>query len=181
MCLSFAACSAAEENEDAKEAATASEATLAPAKEKVFQTSDERFELTADENWTDAEKLLEIEDATLSISKNAEGYIALISESRYNFSDKLSGYNKMVKKHMENNIDQEETGETEKIKLGKYDAYKTIITGQVDGVAQTYQIYCTEINDRYIQLICWSLDSSGSELSKEFDKIAQTLSPVEYS
>ncbi len=177
ICLSLAACGSSQ-TKGAPDKAEATETTQAPAKEKVFETSDERFQITADEDWSDAKDVLKIEDATLSISKGTEGYIALISESKYNFSNELSGYNKLVVKHMEKSIDDEKTSESQTMKLGKYDAYKTTISGNVEDVAMTYQIYCTEIEDRFIQLTCWSLDGSEKKLAPKFEKIAQTLSPV---
>lgn len=177
ICLSLAACGSPQTGGETDKTA-ATETTQAPAKEKVFETSDGRFQITADEDWSDAKNILKIEDAALSISKGTEGYIALISESKYNFSEKLSGYNKLVVKHMEKSIDDENTSEPQELKLGKYDAYKTTISGKVEDVAMVYQIYCAEIDDRYIQLICWSLDGSQKKLAEEFDKIAQTLSPA---
>ncbi|MCQ4637772.1 hypothetical protein NE619_13640 [Anaerovorax odorimutans] len=177
MCLSFAACGTSQSKEKADETA-ALETTQAPVKEKVFKTSDERFQITANEDWSDAKDVLDIEDATLSIAKNAEGYIALISENKYNFSEKLSGYNKMVVKNMGKNIDEEKTSKSQEMKLGSYNAYKTMIAGKIDDVDQVYQIYCAEINDRYVQLVCWSLEGNQKKLTEEFDKIAQTLSPV---
>lgn len=175
LCLAFAACGTAK-NKETKE--TTTQTTEAAVKEKVFKTSDDKFQLTADEDWKEASDLLEIDDAALSLAKKAEGYIALISEYKYNFSNGLSGYNNLVIRHMQKNIEKDESSEPEKIKLGDYEAYKTTMTGEVEGVAQAYSIYCAEIGDNYIQLICWSKENGQKEFSREFDKIAKTLSEV---
>lgn len=190
LCLSFAACTAASEPEEPEENA-AEPSTEAPVADKVFQTSDELFQITADENWEemeDAEESLGIQDAVLVISRELKastaaektnGYIALINEYKYNFSDGLSGYNRLVVKHMEKNVDEEKTDESEELKLGDYDAYKTVMSGKVEGIDLTYVIYCAEVDSYYTQLICWSPDVSQDELAAEFDKIARSLQPAE--
>lgn len=205
LCLSFAACTAASEPEEPAESA-AEPSTEAPVADKVFQTSDGLFQITADENWgevEDAEAALGIQDAVLVLSKElkasgaaealetaetaentenaepAECYIALISEYKYNFSGGLSDYNRLVVKHMEKNVDEEKTGESEELKLGDYDAYKTVMSGKVEGTDAAYAIYCAEVNSYYIQLICWSPAASQDELAAEFDKIARSLQPAE--
>ncbi|MCB6994597.1 hypothetical protein LI177_14020 [bacterium 210820-DFI.6.37] len=201
LCLSFAACTAASEPEEPSESTEPS--TEAPAKDKVFKTSDELFQITADENWSPAEESLNIEDAGLVLAKEAEtadaqetsqpaeaseneksgetadGYIALISEYKYNFSEGLSGYNKLVVKHMEKNVDEEKTSQSEELKLGEHDAYKTVMSGKVEELEVTYAIYCAEVDSYYVQLICWSPDASQDKLAAEFDKIARSLRSAE--
>ena len=175
LCFSLAACSISGEKDSAKE--TAAETTEAPAKEKVFESDNELFCIKADENWKDAQKRLEIEDATLSISKNQEAYIALISEYKYNFpsQDGLSGYNELVIKNMEKNVDNEETGKSEKLQIDDYDAYRTVMTGQVEKQNTAYIIYCVEMDDYYVQLVCWNIGNNSDKYGTEFDKIARTL------
>lgn len=177
LCLSLAACQTSEKK--TQEDTAAKETTQAA--EKNFKTNDDLFQITADANWKNARKSLDIEDASLAISKNDEAYIALVSEYKYNFStvEDLSDYNDMVIKHMENNIDQDETSETEELKLGDYDARKTEITGEVEETDCIYIVYCVETDEHYAQLICWSSAESPNEYISEFDKIARSLTDVQ--
>lgn len=177
LCMVFTACSGPSDR--GKDQIAETEATEPKAVEKVFTSDDGQFCITADEDWEDAEDVLQIQDAVLAISKNAEGYITLISENKYNFSQELSGYNKLVVKHMEKNVDQETASEPEQVKLGEYDAYKTIMSGKVDDLEVVYVIYCAEVDDSYVQLICWSLKKAQDKFAAEFDSIAQSLSSAE--
>lgn len=178
LCLSFAACDTSSSSQKGEENKAAEE-TRQPVKEKVFKTSDQMFQITADEDWTDTDESLNIQDAVLTVSKGAEGYIALISEYKYNFSTDLSGYNKMVVKHMEKSVAEDSSSESETLKLGNYDAFKTTMTGLVEGEAETYEIYCAETDNYYVQLICWSASEKQDEFAVEFDKIAHSLQPAE--
>lgn len=173
LSLTFTACQASQS--DKSEERSAKETTEPTAQEKIFKSSDELFQLTADDTWKNARKALDIEDASLAIGKNNEAYIVLINEYRYNFSDGLSGYHELVVKNMQDHIDKDETGETEELRLGDHDALKTEITGMVDGEESAYVIYCAEIEDYYVQVICWSGTSDQEKFAAEFDKIARSL------
>lgn len=175
LCLFLAACQSSPENKQGDEAVK--ETTQEAAAEKTFKSEDELFQLTADEDWKNARSALGIEDASLAISKNGEAYIALISEYKYNFSnvDGLSGYNEMVIKHLENNIDEDKTSGTEELQLGDYDAYKTEIIGKVEGVDCIYIAYCLETDEYYAQLICWNTAKSQDKYAAEFDKIVRSF------
>lgn len=175
LCFSLAACQNSPESGQGDKAAK--ETTQEAAAEKTFKSEDDLFQITADEEWKNARATLGIEDASLAISKNNEAYIALISEYKYNFSnvEDLSGYNEMVIKHLENNIDEDKASETEEVKLGDYDACKTEITGKVGGADCIYTAYCLETDECYAQFICWSTAKSQDKYAAEFDKIARSL------
>lgn len=173
LSLTLTACQTS--RSDKPEERSAKETTESAAQEKVFKSSDELFQLTADDTWKNASKILDIEDASIAIGKNDQAYITLISEYRYNFADELSGYHELVVKNMQDHIDKDETGETEELRLGDHDAFKTEITGKVDGEESAYVIYCVEIEDYYVQVICWSGTSDQEKFAAEFDKIARSL------
>lgn len=171
--LSLGACA----SKDAKASKETTKATTeAPPREKIFRTTDGRFQITADESWKDAAKILNLEDATLDISRGADAHIVLISENKYNFSKGLSGYSDLVVRHMEKNIDNAKVSGSENTSLGDYNAYKTTITEDARDYTVVYVVYCAEIKDRYIQLVCWSNGSNQEKFAKEFEKIAKTLS-----
>lgn len=173
LSLTLTACQASQS--DKPEERSAKETTEPAAQEKIFKSSDELFQLTADDTWKNTAKTLDIEDASIAIGKNDQAYITLISEYRYNFADGLSGYHEMVVKNMQDHIDEDKTGEEEELRLGDHDAFKTEITGKVDGEESTYVIYCVEIEDYYVQVICWSGTDDQEKFAAEFDKIARSL------
>lgn len=173
LSLTFTACQTSQDQK--QEERSAKETTEPVAEEKTFKSSDELFQLTADDTWSNVAKTLGIEDASLAIGKNDEAYIALISEYRYNFADGLSGYQELVVKNMQNHIDEDETGETEELRLGSHEALKTEITGKVDEEESTYVIYCVEVEDYYVQIICWSKADEQEKFAAEFDKIVRSL------
>lgn len=177
LCLSITACAGPSQENQAKDAAV--ETTEAKAAPLDFKTEDGMLKITADENWSNAKETLGVEDAQLAVSRQDNAYIVLISEYKYNFAEGFSGFNELVIRHMEKSIDQDETSQTQALKLGEYDALKTTISGNVEGTDQTYEIYCAEINDRFVQLICWSSAKQQQKFAAEFDKIARSLSPVE--
>lgn len=183
VCLVLSSCSLPFENSGNTEPDKQSEqGILQPsAKEKIFVSEDRLFCLTADESWEEAKNFLDIQDASLSLSKGSRNYIVLISEYKYNFSSEagLEGYNRLVIKNMERNVDEDEAGEVERIRLGDYDACRTVLTGKVEEQAMSYTIYCAEIEDYYVQLICWTTEEDVQAAEAAFDQIAQTLSVPE--
>lgn len=151
------------------------ETTEPAAKERIFRTSDALFQITADTSWKKARKALKLEDASLALAKGDSAYLALISEYRYNFADGLSGYQELVVKNMQDHIDEDVTSETEELRMNGHEALKTEIAGKVEGQAFTYVIYCVEVEDYYVQVICWSGTEAREEFAAEFDKIARSL------
>lgn len=158
-----------------KPSVSASQETEAPAKEKEFETEDGLLCITADESWSKAGDELEIEDASLVLSKKGGARMALISEYQWNFPIELAEYNRMVLRQMKDHISGDEAGETEAISLGEYEAFRTDITGSVEGAKQAYRIYCIHAGEYYVQLICWCPKDRQKAFSPEFNRIAKTL------
>lgn len=177
LALSFTSCSisSAKEQPDHEKA----EKTAAPAAEQTFQTSDGQFSITADDSWKQAGEELNIQDASLALSKRGEGYIALISEERWNFPIDLAEYNRMAVKQIRDHVDQDETGQSEAISLGNYEAFRTTITGIVEGSSQAYWLYCLQAGDSYIQLVFWCNGEGQEAFGEEFDRIAGSLQQSE--
>lgn len=173
LALSFTSCSisSAKEQPDDKKA----EKSAAPAAEQTFQTSDGQFAITTDDTWQQAEEDLNIQDASLVLSKNAQGYMAFISEYRWNFSIDLAEYNRMAVKQIRDHVDQDKTGESEAVSLGNYEAYRTTIAGTVEGSNQAYWIYCAQAGDFYLQMILWCDGENREAFEEEFDRIAGSL------
>lgn len=177
LALSFTSCSvsSAKEQPDDKKP----EKTAVPAAEQSFQTSDGRFSLTADDTWQQAGEELNIQDASLVLTKSGEGYIALISEYRWNFPIDLAEYNRMAVKQIRDHVDQDEAGQSEAISLGNYEAFRTTITGTVEGSSQAYWLYCLQAGDAYIQLLLWCNEEKQEAFGEEFDRIAGSLQQSE--
>lgn len=178
LVLFCTSCSSSSVKAKAEKPVNAAEEMKAPAEEKEFQTEDGLFCITADERWEDAGDELEIEDASLALSQNGEAWIALISEYRWNFPIEFSDYNSMVLKQMKDHISHDEAGETEAVSLGDYEAFRTNVTGNVEGENQVYRIYCVQAGEYYVQLICWCSEERQNVFEGEFDRIAQSLLPA---
>lgn len=172
-------CSSSSAKAQAKGAAEAGATKEIPAAEKSFETTDQLLHITADEDWEDAENLLNIEDASLAVSRNGAAYIAIISEYRWNFPIGLEDYNDMVMKQIKDHVDNDKAGESERISIGDYDAFCTRITGLVGKENQAYRIYCVQAGDYYIQMICWCPIEREKAFGVEFDRIAHTLQLAE--
>lgn len=177
LALSFTSCSASSAKEQSgdkmgKEAA-------APIVEQSFQTDDGQFAITADKSWQTAGEDLNIQDASLALSKDGEAYIALISEYRWNFPIDLIDYNRMVVKQIRDHVDQDEAEESEAVSIGSYEAFSTKVTGTVEGDRQAYWIYCIQAGDSYIQMILWCNGEKQDAFGEEFERIAGSLQELE--
>lgn len=149
----------------------------APAAERVFETEDGLLQVTADESWEQPREDLGIQDASLTLSKGGDAYMALISEYRWNFPMDLAGYSDMVLKQMKDHISRDEAGKTEEISLGEYEALRTDVTGYVgeEEEHQAYRICCAQAGDCYVQLIFWCPADKREDFGEEFDRIAESL------
>lgn len=164
LCLFFSACGNSERSD-------------AGSTENVLQSADGKYELTVPMGWEDVTKESD-GNVLLSIQKNSVDYMAMTAEET---SLELEDYTVKVAEELKRNMvtDGKVTvGQPDVFPVGENRGCRIVLFNKVDDAVICSNIYCIEMEGRYIQINCVYIKSIQPEMSREYDEMVRTLRPA---
>ena len=145
-------------------------------KEKELVCDEEDFSVTIPQGWEEAYDLNE--DASIQASNlRKDIHFAVIVEPKYNFSDDytLADYDKTVYDNYYEVLDNIDIGKSTETEIDSFPAIQTLVTGEVDELNVTYLVTIVETQNRFFQVVAWSLQESFDEHSEELHEITNSI------
>lgn len=150
-----------------------------PAKDEIFKSYNEKFEVTANSSWKKAATKGELNDSAdieISDAKNQKYMIALM-ESKEDLTWSYDEYSEFILKQ-NSTIYGVELKDIKTTKIDGHDVDYVEFMTKPDGINIYMRIYVVETENYYGQILIWTKYSQRDDVKDEFDKIVSSFKEV---
>lgn len=137
----------------------------------TLTSSDSRVELQLPDSWHQEEP----DKPDWLKASNDNRYVMVISENKEDFSD-IAAYASIVVSQMLGKLKDGKASDAQKIEIGGRPALRYEITGTVsNGLRISYLLTIVETEQRFTQVLAWSLRSQFAASKDELSRLAEGL------
>ncbi|WP_054949130.1 PsbP-related protein [Numidum massiliense] len=156
-----------------------SQTTLASEQENVRKSPDGSFQIEAPKDWRERNDLNP--QATLGLANLIkEKYLIILYDNKKDFvkGAKLDDYYDIVSTNMTDGAKDGKASKPQKLTINELPALHFSMPANVEGIDVQYIVYLVEADDKFYQLVFWTVDENVATHQAEFEKIAASFRPL---
>ncbi len=147
----------------------------------VLVSSDGKYQMTVPGDWTDEGTALNDEAILGAGNRLKEKYVVVIAESKADFYEDVTirDYMDVLLEQMEYSVEDMTFTPAETVSVSGRSGYLTQIEGAVDGIKITYWLTCVEMEEDFVQITGWTMQSKAGEYEEEFREVETSFQEAE--
>lgn len=145
----------------------------------VFKSEDNKYQVSASNDWEDADGELH-PDGDLQINNlKKEKYFLALLESKEDFTDySLQEYYDDITEPFLSSFENSDQGDVKSVTINGNEALQYTLEGEMDGLNIVYLITIIETPTHYGQLMAWTLKSKWDENKDEYMNLVNSFEEV---